>query len=221
MITREVSHELNKKADYPIGRKAKFSLVELYKLYWMERGESVIWSWDSALFQDEHGAYDSALSQYQLALEALLPILSGKTWKLIQKLSNYSIYFMKEFIWTTFQVFHTSSSNQVIFPSVKSRVCMTSSHHRHVIRRCVQRKTSSSSIPSLLVDNVPIYPSPPPRRLSLRNLCLPPCLKSKMSPFLIYGSSPPLSQPSCFAFAFGCPCLEMQDPLNFSVDFFI
>ena len=31
----------------------------------------------SLVFQDEHGAYDSALEQYQLALEALLPILSG------------------------------------------------------------------------------------------------------------------------------------------------
>lgn len=30
-----------------------------------------------AEIRDEHGAYDSALEQYQLALEALLPILSG------------------------------------------------------------------------------------------------------------------------------------------------
>ena len=30
-------------------------------------------------YKDEHGAYESALSQYQIALEALLPILSGET----------------------------------------------------------------------------------------------------------------------------------------------
>ena len=33
------------------------------------------------VIQDEHGAYDGALSQYQLALESLLPILSGERTK--------------------------------------------------------------------------------------------------------------------------------------------
>ena len=73
------------------------------------------------------------------------------------------------------------------------------------LRGSGENSSSSSSIPSLRMENGAIDPPPPSNFVSGCNLSLSLGLKSEMSPLFVYCSTPCLARPSSSTLALRCP----------------